>query len=285
MPEGDAAAVAAAAAAAASKPWYQSVAGVDQEIVGHWQNAGWINKKPEEIALEATKSWKAAERNVGVPADQIVRLPKDPKDELGWKQVWQRLGAPKEAKEYDFTPVKRADGTAPEEGFQNTMREAAFRLNLPKDAALQVTSEVIKYLDSQDSAEKAELSAKLIEQKAALKKNWGPNEAANTFVANRAAAVIAEKLGVDPAKLATNALEGVLGYDKIMEMFRMIGAAIGEDKFVNAVQPGTQGGVMTREQAVAKRTDVMNEVKAGVRKVTDPAVQRELLALNTIIIA
>src|SRR5712664_2581436 len=109
MPEGDAAAVAAAAAAAASKPWYQGVAGVDQEMVGHWQNAGWANKTPQELVVELTKSWKAAEKHVGVPADQIVRLPKDPKDELGWKQVWQRLGAPKEAKEYDFTPVKFAD--------------------------------------------------------------------------------------------------------------------------------------------------------------------------------
>src|SRR5258708_38450661 len=111
MPEGDAAAV-AAAAAAASKPWYTGVTGVDQEMVGHWTNRGWINKTAPEIAVEATKAAREAQAYVGVPAEQLVRLPKDPKDELGWKQVWQRFGVPKEAKEYDFTPVKFADGTA-----------------------------------------------------------------------------------------------------------------------------------------------------------------------------
>ncbi len=208
-PEGDAAAVAtaaAAAAAAASKPWYQGVEGVDQEMVGHWTNAGWITKSAAEVAREATKSWKNAEKYVGVPPDQLLRLPKDVKDEAGWKGVWERLGKPKDAKEYDFAAIKFTDGTELDEGFVNLMRDASYRFNLPKDTAAAITQEFVKYLDGAETTEAAEKTAKLAEQKAALKKNWGPNEAANMFVAQRAATA----LGVPPETVA--ALEGVIGY-------------------------------------------------------------------------
>src|SRR6267378_4161532 len=153
-------------------PWYQSVTGVDQEIVGHWTNAGWINKKPEEIALEATRSWKAAEKHLGAPASELVRLPKDPKDEAGWKGVWQRLGAPKDPKEYDFSPIKFSDGTAPDDAFVERMRAKAFALNLPKQAALEMAQDFTKYLDEADGSEKIERDAKLLEQTKALKTNW-----------------------------------------------------------------------------------------------------------------
>jgi len=260
-----------------SVPWYQGVPGVDQEIVGHWQNAGWINKKPEEIALEATKSWKAAEKFVGAPPDQLIRVPKDVKDELGWNAVWQRLGQPKEAKEYDFSMIKFADGTALDDGFVNAMREWAFKVHMPKDSAAMIAQEFAKYLDAAETTETAERTAKIAEQKAALKKNWGPNEAANMFVAQRAAAA----LGVDP--VAVKALEDTIGYDKVMEMFRVIGSKIGEDKFVSSTAPNATG-IMTREQAVARKEELKSD-KLWVQKFLagDKAAAREMTALDTII--
>lgn len=261
-------------------PWYQSVPGIDQEVVGHWTNAGWINKKPEEIALEATRSWKAAERHLGAPANELVRLPKDPKDEAGWKGVWQRLGTPKDPKEYDFSAIKFADGTALDDAFVERVRAKAFALNLPKQAALEMAQDFTKYLDEAEGSEKLEKDAKLLDQTKALKTNWGPNYDANKFVAQRAAAA----LGIDPATVAS--LEGVIGYDKIMEMFRSIGEKIGEDKFVKSGAPGSQGGPMTREQAVAKKADLMSDpIWKQAYLNGDQAKLREMLALNTIISA
>jgi hypothetical protein len=261
-----------------TQPWYSGVQGIDQEIVGHWTNAGWANKKPEEIAVEATKSWKAAERHVGAPADQIVRLPKELSDEKGWDAVWKRLGKPAEAKGYDFSAIKFADGSALEEGFQNTMREVAYKLNLPKDAATAIAAEFAKYLDGAETSENAERTAKLAEQKAALKKNWGPNEAANMFVAQRSAAA----LGVTPADIA--ALESVIGYDRVMEMFRTIGTKIGEDKFIQGTNKGTGNAPMTRDEAVARKADLMSDkVWATAFLAGDKAKAREMEALNIII--
>lgn len=271
------AAAGTAVGTAANQPWFQGVAGVDQEMVGHWTNRGWDKKSPAEVAVEATKAWKAAETYVGVPAAQIVRLPKDATDEAGINTLWTRLGRPQDANGYDFGEVKRADGTAPDEGLVTTLRQAAFKANLPKDAATVIARELAGYMDKTNSLASTEKAAKLAEQKAALKMNWGANEAANTFVAQRAAAA----LGIPPETVS--ALEGVIGYDKIMEMFRTIGSKIGEDKFITGT-PASGGGVMTKEAAVAKRAELMTDKDwAKAYLAGDAAKLREMKALNILI--
>lgn len=261
-----------------TKPWYDGVPGFDQEMLGHLQNRSWDKKPAPEVAVEAIKAWKSAERLVGVPADQVLRVPKDAKDEAGWSAVWSRLGKPKEPTEYDFSAIKFSDGTPLDDAFSEAARGWAFKFNLSKDAAAGITQEFAKYLDTADTTEKTERDAKLVEQKAALKKNWGANEAANMFVAQRAATA----LGVEPETVA--ALESVVGYDKIMEMFRQIGSKIGEDQFIRSDAPGSKGGPMTREQAIAKRTDLMSDpVWVKAYQDGDKAKLREMMAINSII--
>lgn len=263
----------------AGTPWYQGVPGVDQEMVGHWTTKGWLAKDPKEIVVEATKAWKEAERFVGAPAAELVRIPKDGADETAWNKVWQRLGKPADAKEYDFSAVKYSDGTAPDESFIEAMRGAAFRLHIPKNAAAEFTREVVKYLDSADTSERTEASAKLATEKTELAKNWGANMEANLFVAKRAA----QALGVDPATVT--ALESTLGYAKVMEMFRNIGTKIGEDRFITGAG-NTTSGVMTREQAIARKADLMKD-QLWVQKYMkrDAEAMREMTALNTLIVA
>lgn len=280
MAEGDAAAVAAAAAAAAAaKPWFDGVAGVDAEMIGTWQNRGWDKKSAAEVALEATRAWKGAEKLVGVPSDQVMRVPKDVNDEAGWAAVWARLGKPADAKQYDFTGVLRADGKPVDETLTGAMRDAAFRLNLPKDTAAAVTREFAKYLDASEAKVATEKAAALAEAKLRLSQNWGKNEAAFKFVAQQSATA----LGVDPAAVA--ALEQVIGYDKTMDMFLKIGQKIGEDKFITGDSTRPQGGALTVEQAVAKRSELMSDpvwVKAYTSG--DKAKLREMMGLNTIIL-
>src|ERR1700687_1920968 len=58
----------------------------DAETQGMFKNKGWDAKTPAEAAHEAAKSYREAERYLGVPQDQIVLLPKDAADAAGWKQ-------------------------------------------------------------------------------------------------------------------------------------------------------------------------------------------------------
>ena len=80
-------------------PWHQ---GVDADLVGAWQNKGYDLTDPAKVAVETGKAWREAEKMIGVPRDQLVRLPHNTNDPAAWRPVWERLGAPKEAKDYDF---------------------------------------------------------------------------------------------------------------------------------------------------------------------------------------
>src|SRR6185369_761088 len=79
---------------APATPWYQGK--VDAETIGHWDNKGWKKDDPIAVAIEASKQARELQRHFGVPADQLLKLPKDTTDEAGWRAVRQRLGAPGE---------------------------------------------------------------------------------------------------------------------------------------------------------------------------------------------
>src|SRR5258708_32263958 len=104
-PEEDAAAAAAVIAANQQKPWYD---GVDSDTVGYIQNRGLDKVDAKNAFLAAVKAHKEAEKLIGVPADQVLRLPKDANDTSGWNTVKDRLGRPKDASGEDFTAVKES---------------------------------------------------------------------------------------------------------------------------------------------------------------------------------
>lgn len=264
---------AGAAGAGGEKPWYEPL---DAETKGYVQNRGWDKKTPIEAFAEAAKAHREAEKFVGAPANEMLRLPKDP-NAPEWKGVWERLGKPPEAKDYDFATVKRTGDKPLDQPLSDTLRQAAFNANLSKDAATRVAAEFTKYLDGMETARVADVTDKLSAEKALLKKNWGNNEAANTVIAQAAA----KALGVDPEGVA--ALEKVIGYSKVMEMFRNIGTKIGEDRFITS--PGGNGNnVMTRDQAVSEKADLMKDQAWAKRYLAGGLEEkRKMESLNRII--
>lgn len=246
-------------------------AGADPEIIGHIQTKGWATKPANEAAIEAVKAHREAEKFIGAPANQLVRLPADAKDEAGWKSVWERLGAPADPKGYDLSIVK-------DTAVADFIRETAAALHLPKDAAVDLAGRFTRRQEATEAADVATKTAALETEKAALAKNWGTNAEANRVIAQSAA----RALGITPETVA--ALEGVIGYSAIMEMFRSIGTKIGEDKFVKS--ENMPGGVMTLEQAKAKVADLQKDAAWRARYLSGGEPEkREMLALNTIIAA
>lgn len=267
----------AAAGGGAATPWYEGHA--DAETVGYLQNRGLHLKTPVEAALDLSKAHREAQKLIGGDEKNILRLPTDPKDEAGWKTVWSRLGAPAEAKDYDFSAIKMADGTALNDSLAEAIRAQALSLHLPKDAAASMAQSFAKYLDGVSTAKNADLTAALQGEKTALKTNWGPNHDTNMLVARNAAAAL--KLTGEEI----SALEKTVGYARTMEMFRAIGSKIGEDKFIGNSSGAGQGGAVTREQAVARKTELMAD-KGWVAKYMagDVANGREMSNLIAIIV-
>ena len=260
--------------AATESPWYT---GADPVLVGHLQNRGWDKLDPKAAAIEAAKAHSEAERYVGVPAAQIARIPTDPKDAAGWAALRQKLGAPADATGYDFSTVKKADGTEIDAAFADNLRKTAFERGLSKDDAAVVADSLTKYLDQSASAREQERLAQVETERTELRKDWGPNYDALLFVAKNAAA----KLGVSPEAVA--ALEGQVGYKAVMQLFQKVGTALGEDKFITSQAPGGNG-VLTREQALAKVAELKADQGFVNRYLSgDVAAAREMSGLHVLI--
>ena len=253
--------------------WHQ---GVDDAIKTHWQNKGYDLSDPAKVAIEATKGQLEAVRFLGVPPNQLLRLPGDINDEAGWTNVWQRLGAPKTKEEYDFTPVKFSDGSELDTGFADFMREKAYEMHLPTHSAVALSKAFVGFMESADQRETEQRSSRLVEEKAQLTKDWG-----NDYEFNRQTAVQgAQKLRVSAEDVA--ALENVVGYARVMEMFRKVGAGTNEDAYVS----GKQGGeFMTTAQTAQTRLNELMANPAWGQKLShgDPDTRREFDSLTRLI--
>jgi hypothetical protein len=264
--------------APAEKPWYEGAAAED---IGYLQNRGWDKVDAKTAAFNAAKAHREAEKLIGAPADKMVRLPADPNDVEGWRGVRLKLGMPQTEAGYadSLKVVKHADGSdlKPEE--VTAWSKKAFTLGLRPADALTLVSESIKEADSAGAAGATEAAGKLAAEKTKLAENWGTNYEANMFVAKQAAG----KLGVTPEEVA--ALEKVVGYSRVMEMFRNVGTKIGEDKFVQTHLPNGGNVPMTREAALDRKSALMaDQVWVKAYLAGDATKAAEMTALNTMIV-
>jgi len=255
-------------------PWHQ---GVDAEFIGHWNNKGWKADDPKEIAIAATKQARELEKHFGVPPEQLLKMPKADAPEADLKAFYQRLGAPADPKEYDFSAVK-FNGADLEQSFSDAMRGALSAAFVPKDKAGGVVSAVVKFLEDAEKAESAVSTAKVAEEKTKLKVDWGTNYDFNHLKAMEGA----RRLGIVPE--AIQALEGQIGYAAVMNAMRKIGMGTSEDTFVERGASGGTAqtvGVTTREGAVARLNELKADKAWGAKLLSgDAATRREWTALE-----
>lgn len=244
--------------------------GIEAETLGFWQNKGYDVTDPKKVAAELTKQYRAAEKFIGVPADQVLKMPKAdaPPEEIA--AFRQRLGMPADAKEYDLSAVK--DTTV-----ADALRATAHAAGLSKDAAAAVAASVAKALESKGTTDSVVQAAKLAEEKSALTKSWGDKYNFNLLQANEGA----RRSGITPE--AVKAMENQVGYAAVMEHFRKIGANTSEGTFVER-EGGGGAGVTTREGAMSRKAELMADPAWGKRFTSgDAEARREYDRLNAMI--
>jgi hypothetical protein len=226
--------------------------------------------------MASARGHMEAEKFLGVPPDRLLRLPADVNDEAAWKAVYQRFGAPVDPKGYDFSQVKFSDGTDLDQGFAEFMRTKAFELHLPTTSAAALSQAFVGFMEQADQREAEMATQKLTEEKAQLQKDWG-----NNYEYNRQTAVAgAQKLKVTAEDVA--ALEKVVGYSRVMEMFRKVGAGSTEDALIS----GKQGGeFMTTAQTAQARLNELTSNPQWAAKFSqgDAEARREFDQLTRII--
>ena len=259
----------------AGTPWHQGV--LTPEDLGHAQLKGWDLTDPIKFGTAAHKAYREAERHIGTPPDQLVRLPKDASDEAGLKAFRARIGVPDAPTGYDLTGVKFSDGTDLDEGFATAMKSALHASGIPKDAATGVLNAFVKHLENATTAEVAEQTANVAQERAKLAANWGANHALNLEIAKRGAMA----LGMTPEQVS--ALESQLGYAGTMEAMLKVGMISGEAKFVTPNTPSGQR-IMSKDMAVARVQELKRDTEWAKRYMNgDAEAKREMVALNQII--
>lgn len=272
-----AAAAAASAAAGAAKPWHD---GIEAETVGFWQNKGYDLKDPKALATKLTEQYRAAEKHIGAPPDQILRIPKADARPEEIAAFRQRLGAPAEAKDYDFSSIKDASGQPLAAPLADALRASFHSNGIPKTAAPAIAADVIKALDGAKATQATLTAGALAEERALLEKNWGSKDS-NTYRFNLLQAKEgAARLGLDENAVA--ALENQMGYSKVMDALRKIGGARREDVFVDS--PAKPGSVTTREGAMSRKQELFAD-KAWVARLNsgDAEAKAEWKKLNQMI--
>src|SRR5258706_6812084 len=253
----------------AATPWHQ---GVEAEILGHWQNKNYDLTDPSKVAIEATKAALAAQKHLGVSPDRLLRLPEKPDDADGWKAVYQRLGAPKDVKEYDFKDIKFGDGTELDEQFTTAMRSELGKANVAKDKAPDIVKAVVKYLDDADKAEATIRESEKTAQIQKVLKDWGPHRNENELMSLQAL----KRLEISQPEY--DKLAGAIGYDPAAEIFRKIGAGFKEAPYVDGQTPGAP---TTAASAQARLAELENDPGWRAKLVKhDTATWREFRALS-----
>lgn len=252
--------------------------GLDAAFVGHAQNKGWDKLAPDAAARAAVQAHREIETMVGVPGDRLLKLPAANADPKEWEPVYQRLGAPKEVKEYDFSSVKDKAGNPLDDDFAKVIAQSAFSQHLSKGAAIQLAKDIVAWKDGLEAQDNTVDQAAIAQEKAKLRESWGKFFDARMLIAKQ----VAQKFGFDEATIG--ALENQVGYFNVMRALSEIGSAIGEDTFIN---PGkSNNGALTKEQAAARIEELKrDETWVGAPNIAgsylggDGAKNREFQAL------
>lgn len=253
------AAGAPAGGAASTAPWYGDK--IDEVTRGFWQNKGIDINDPVVVASKLTDMYRNAEGKIGAPPEEMIRIPKANAAEADIRAYWGRIGVPPEAKDYDLSTVKFADGKELDTAFADMLRAALHEGRVPKDRAAMVGQRIVKQQESEAAAALSARTAIIRTEREALDKNWGTNKVYNEQIAMRALQDLGKAAGLtaEQTKAGWDAISAGqhIGASFAMEMLRTIGARLntsptGESPFLGGTQPGQANGVMSQAQARAK---------------------------------
>lgn len=252
------------------KPWFDGLA---EPIKAHITNQGLDKEEAPAAAAKLAQSHYAAQRLIGVPPEQLVRLPKDVSDPA-YAEAYNRVasaGAYKEPEKYVFPEGTPEDVVA-------KARETAVALGLPQHVATAMASRMATEAAQATIKATADREAAVGASQMALRHAWGTNYDLNLFKATKAA----EAAGWD--KPAIDAMQAAVGSDKTMNLLLNLASKMGEADILRSggqVAPPT----LTRDQALARRAEILTS--ASQRKFTPQeyeAAQKEIMALAVAIV-
>lgn len=193
------------------------------------------------------RSYQGAEKLIGVPPAQLLRLPNDTSTKEDLDAFYSKLGRPADAKGYEFKAPDGVDRT-----FLDAAAGKFHELGLTTKQAQGLR----EWYDGQGTAAtEAQKQQGLLDnqsQQAALKTEWGAAYDAKITQAR----MFANQAGIDAPTL--DKLQSVMGFDGVMKFMAGLGAKIGEGSFPTGDR-GTAFGALTPAQAQAEIKALQND--------------------------
>lgn len=244
----------AAGGAAATGTPGAAATGMNQPAPFDWATAGgvtgedltYVQAKGFKGPNDLLASYKGAEKLIGVPADQVIKLPQSTGGvEITQQQmneaVYDRLGRPKTAADYKL-PVPEGVDVKFAENVSGWMHE----VGLNTKQATTLAGKWNEYMAGVAKAQTEATTARAATDNQALKVEWGNKYDSNVALVDRAAAAF----GMDQKQVT--ALRDAMGPAAAMKFLLNIGSKLGHDD--NFVPAGDNQGFtgMSPEQAMTE---------------------------------
>jgi stage V sporulation protein SpoVS len=207
----------------ASGAWAESL---DGELKP-WVSGMGLDKLPADQALaKVLPMYRGAEQKLGVPADQIIRLPgKDAKPE-DWRAVYSKLGAPDKPEGYE---ISAPEGGDPE--FAKTAATWFHELGVPKSMAGALAGKWNEHVAAMQAKQEGMWNQRFDQEVAELKGEWKNDYDKNMDLSNRVLRVAGF------TREQQVALEQALGPKAFRQAFAKFGGMVGEHRFVGDGSP------------------------------------------------
>jgi len=177
------------------------------------------------------KSYIHANRKLGVPAEQLMRVPQDSSDPA-WNDVYNSIGRPETPDGYHF-------GENYNDEMLGDFKTIAHNLGLNQDQANKILDLYQESGQAEEQANNEQFEEMHAVGVAALQKEWGKNYNENIELSRRAFFQFASKDALDVIEQS-----GIGNHPEVIKMFSNIGKLLKEDGIMvgepgigNAVSP------------------------------------------------
>lgn len=185
------------------------------------EQKGYVENKGFKEPAELVNSYQNFEKLMGAPKERLLKLP-EKEDAPEWGEIYDRLGRPKEAKEYGITPKQGEDPKFAEWAATNF-----HELGLSKTQGQKLVNKWSEFYASQEKAAQEHVTNKALHEEQALRQKWG-----NGFDQEmRLAKEVFRTTGMPPE--VVDKLESVIGFGKTMEFLNTLGKKMGEGSFIS----------------------------------------------------
>lgn len=216
---------------------------------------GYVDLKGFKDPVAMADAYRNLEKAFGVPQDRLLKLPEAFYDDKGkltaeGRAIFDRLGAPKEAKDYNLQMPKEGGDPKLMEHFKSVFHDAG----IPKAAAEKIVASWNEFQAQNLQTMKDASVQAFKDQQTKLQSEWGSATEQNTNIAKQAM----QTMGLTTQQV--DAISSSLGHAETMKLLHKLGTATGEAPFVGGSNPNR---LLEPQTAQAKIKALMSDAEFG----------------------